>query len=133
MIGKRIKAERLKIGLSQEELGKMFSVTQQAVNKWEAGRSNPDQDMISNLVDLFGCTIDYLVGRTNERGSNEQSLERTSSPTDHYLTDLLKKVPDLTDEEKESLEEHMQFALKIIEKERQRRKAAAQNKDGDLI
>ena len=38
------------------------------------------------------------------------------------LADLLMRVPDLTDEEKESLAEHLEVALVLIERERQKRK-----------
>ena len=64
VIGLRIKDERNKKGLSQEELGKRFSLTQQAINKWESGKSSPDPEMIKNLADFFECSADHLVGRT---------------------------------------------------------------------
>lgn len=124
-LGQKIKQLREQQGFSREELAKKLDLSYWAISKYETDNRVPDTETIKKLALLFGVSIDFLYG-------HEDNHLKSSLPfqTDSFLNDLLKKVPDLTDEEKESLEEHMQFALKIIEKERQRR-AAAQKKDGD--
>lgn len=124
MIGIRIKEERLKKGLSQEELSKIVSVTQQAVNKWENGKSNPDLDTIKILADLFDCSTDYLLNRTEERRLatlvKEALTKYTTRESLPFLNNLLLKVPDLTEEEKDSLYEHIEFLIQQIERKRQK-------------
>ena len=134
MLGQKLVELRAIRGLTQEQLSKMLNMSRSTYAQYEVDRRTPDTETIKVLATFFNVTIDYLLDYESDAvlRASEATLAIHES-TDHYLTDLLKKVPDLTDEEKESLEEHMQFALKIIEKERQRRKAAAQNKDGDLI
>ena len=52
----------------------------------------------------------------------EESLQyNIKSTSNSFLDDLLKKVPDLTEKEKASLADHLEFAMKLIEKERQER------------
>jgi hypothetical protein len=58
----------------------------------------------------------------NERRSSDTVKEEiTPYYTDPMLIDMFKKVPDLTDEEKDSLAEPMEFVMKIIEKDRAKR------------
>ena len=132
-IGKTLRNERSKKGLTQVETAKELGISNVVLNRYEKDERQPDIWMVNKLASYYNCSVDYLLGNTNQRTPIDQLPAYTTSPTEPYLNDLLKKVPDLTDEEKESLEEHMQFALKIIEKERLRRRAAAQKKDGDLL
>ncbi len=62
----RIKEERLKLGLNQDELGKRLSVSKQAISGWENGYRTPDVDTLSKLSDLFNCSTDYLLGKTDD-------------------------------------------------------------------
>lgn len=74
MIGSYIKLLRIKKGLSQAQLGKLLSVTQQAVGKWEKDLAEPDTQTIQKMCELFNVTTDYLLGRTDypyPRPSNE--------------------------------------------------------------
>jgi transcriptional regulator with XRE-family HTH domain len=48
-IGKYIKELRLKNNLSQSDLAKKLSVTNQAISKWENGRGIPDVEMLKQL------------------------------------------------------------------------------------
>ena len=50
-------------GMSQEQLGDAVGVTRQTVSKWELGETTPDMDKLIALADLFGITIDELVGK----------------------------------------------------------------------
>ena len=131
--GERLAKLRKEKGLSQQELAKLFELSKSAIAMYETDRREPSNESLNELAIFFNVSTDYFLGRTDQRTPIDQLSAHTPSPTEPFLNDLLKKVPDLTDEEKESLEEHMQFALKIIEKERLRRRAAAQKKDGDLL
>ncbi|QNB45876.1 helix-turn-helix domain-containing protein [Thermanaerosceptrum fracticalcis] len=127
--GERLSELRKEKGLSQQELADLFEVSKSAIAMYETDRREPDNETLKKFATFFDVSTDYLLGRTDERRPAEQIIEDVLPITDPLLDDLLKKVPDLTDEEKESLAEHMQFALKIIEKERQKR--AQQKKDGE--
>lgn len=63
---------RKQSGLSQENLGDKIGVTRQTVSKWELGETTPDMDKLIQLAELFGITIDELVGKEDcpqENGS----------------------------------------------------------------
>ncbi|MCR4617967.1 MAG: helix-turn-helix domain-containing protein [Lachnospiraceae bacterium] len=59
-------------GMSQEQLGEKVGVTRQTVSKWELGDTTPDMDKLIMLSELFGMSMDELVGKSatsNEEGS----------------------------------------------------------------
>ena len=76
MFAQRLKELRKLNGLSQAALSSLLGVTQQAVGKWETGRSTPDPQTLARvaayfkvstekmlrLSELFGVSTDYLLG-----------------------------------------------------------------------
>ena len=65
-IGAKIKQLRLKLGMTQEQLGDELSVSPQAVSKWESGTTMPDIQLLPELSVLFGVSIDELFSMTDE-------------------------------------------------------------------
>ena len=66
MIGDVIKSCRTKLGWTQEDLAGRIGVTPQTVSWWENG-GYPDITMLPVLADLFGLTVDELMGIDAER------------------------------------------------------------------
>jgi len=61
---------------SQEVLAEKIGVSRQAVSKWERNEASPDIQNIQLLADIFGVSIDELVGRkTMEETQNRNSFE----------------------------------------------------------
>lgn len=61
-LGKRIMQHRKRLGLTQDQLAESLGVTAQAVSKWENDQSCPDINMLPKLAQLFGTTVDSLLG-----------------------------------------------------------------------
>lgn len=68
-----LKYYRMQKGLSQAEVGDIIGVSRQAISNWEAQRSYPDLDNIVLLSDLYGITIDQLLGKEKKNDSITQS------------------------------------------------------------
>ena len=49
--------------LSQGALARELDITQQAVGKWETGRSQPDPEMLRRLADFYSVSADFLLGQ----------------------------------------------------------------------
>lgn len=63
--GDIIKKQRIRLGLSQDELAKKINVGgKSTVSNYENGVSKPDYDILITLSKLFNCTTDYLLGLT---------------------------------------------------------------------
>lgn len=55
-------------GMTQEELAGKLGVTGQEVSKWESGQCCPDVALLPTLADIFGVTLDTLMGREEQSG-----------------------------------------------------------------
>ena len=71
----RFKEARLQAGLTTVQLAQKMGVTQAAVSHWDAGKKVPGTETLCRLADLYGVTIDYLLGRSNDTGSTNTSSE----------------------------------------------------------
>ena len=58
---------RTKNGYSQDELAKKVFVTRQAVSRWETGETVPNTETLKLLSQLFGVSIDALLGSPHRR------------------------------------------------------------------
>lgn len=48
---------------TQEELAKRLGVERSAVAKWESGKSQPQAARLVALAEIFGCSVDEILGR----------------------------------------------------------------------
>ncbi len=62
MFAERLKQARKEKHVSQAEVSRLLGVTQQAVGKWETGRSTPDPGTIARLAEILDTTADALLG-----------------------------------------------------------------------
>lgn len=62
-LGNKIAELRKEKGITQEVLANALGVSNQAVSKWEANQSCPDIQLLPQIADLFGITLDDLFGR----------------------------------------------------------------------
>ena len=60
-VGKRIREERERLGLSQEDLAQQIFVSRQTVSNWETGKTYPDVQSLLLLSGLFEVSVDSLV------------------------------------------------------------------------
>lgn len=58
-----LKKLRTEHGFSQERLASLIGISQQAVYKYENLSVEPDIQTLIRLADLFGVSVDYLIGR----------------------------------------------------------------------
>ncbi|MBR4880528.1 MAG: helix-turn-helix domain-containing protein [Clostridia bacterium] len=70
-IGKRIREQRKKKGITQEAMANALGVTSQAVSKWENGQNAPDISMIMPICTFLGIGADVLLG-----GNRQEALEK---------------------------------------------------------
>lgn len=64
---KKIRNLREMAGMSQTDLAARLGVKPCTVSRWESGEKVPELTTLLKLADVFGVTLDYLLGR-NEPG-----------------------------------------------------------------
>ena len=55
-------------GLSQEDVAQKLFVSRQSVSKWENGNAEPGVENLKTLANLYGVTLDQLVGNDPAEG-----------------------------------------------------------------
>ena len=63
----RLKDLREDADLSQRELGEAIGVPQRAYSYYENGQRMIPPDVLSRLADYYHTSVDYLLGRTNQK------------------------------------------------------------------
>ena len=61
-IGKKISVLRKEANMTQMELADRMGISFQAVSNWERGNSMPDISKLPELAEIFGVTVDELLG-----------------------------------------------------------------------
>lgn len=92
MVANIIRTERIKKGLTQEELSKIIGVTQQAVAKWESGKAMPDTSLIPTLARLFNIPISRLFGVEEAAPASNTPANADDRPT-FYSVPVLGRIP----------------------------------------
>lgn len=63
LFGERLRALRKQAGLTQQAVAERLSIHRTAYTKYETSGVMPDPMGLVVLADLFGVSVDYLVGR----------------------------------------------------------------------
>lgn len=69
--GNNIKEFRTKKGMTQKDLAIELNVTAQAVSRWENNEVEPSISTISQMAELFDCSIDELFGKRKVEETQE--------------------------------------------------------------
>ena len=64
-------------GYSQEELAAQLGLSRQAISKWERAEASPDTDNLIALAELYGMSLDELLG--HERTIKEEDKKEEKS------------------------------------------------------
>ncbi|HVJ47972.1 helix-turn-helix transcriptional regulator [Desulfitobacterium sp.] len=60
-LGQRIREERTKYRLTQEQLAEAAQVNESYVGQVERGEKNPSLETVVNIASSLGVTVDYLL------------------------------------------------------------------------
>ena len=79
-LGETIYRLRTGRGMSQDALANALDVSRQSVSKWENNAAVPELDKLLKLSEIFGVTLDELVGR-DAPAPTPPAAPPTQSPT----------------------------------------------------
>ena len=60
-------SERIRIGMTQEDLANKLGYTVKTVGKWEKDISSMPSEVAQKAAALFCCSLDYLLDETDDR------------------------------------------------------------------
>ena len=69
----RLRGLRAELRLTQGELAQILNLSRGAIAGWEGEKGSPDPKTLSVLADYFHVSVDYLLGRVDNRPVYEPS------------------------------------------------------------
>lgn len=60
--GNRLKSIRNELGISQEQIARLLHCNCSAYSYYELGRTEPSLEKLIRLADIFGLSVDVLLG-----------------------------------------------------------------------
>lgn len=111
-IGNQIKTFRKSAGFTQDELAKRLNTTKQTISRYEKGDRKANQDMLFELCDIFGISIDDFFP-----SQNEALQAPTTSPIQTIYDELTlpRQAKVLTYAEKQLNDQRNEEEMKINE------------------
>jgi len=78
--GEKLKAARVRSGMTQDTVAKQIGVSRQSLSNWENDRTYPDLASVLKLSDLYGLSLDDLLREDVDlRQKMEQQRERVKN------------------------------------------------------
>lgn len=80
--------------MSQQGLADLLGTTQQAIYKYEKTAVEPDISTLIKLSDIFGVTVDFLIGNSGQRG--DEVTKDELSPCERRCIDAISETIGIT-------------------------------------
>jgi transcriptional regulator with XRE-family HTH domain len=96
----RLKQLRIEKGITQQQIANDLGIHYSTYGKYELGQRDTDTETLNKLADYFDVSVDYLLGRTNQKRENERAALSIAGG---------KSYADLPPEAIQDLEEYAEF------------------------
>ena len=81
---------RTRAGLTQAALGEKLNYSDKTISKWERGEAIPDAYVLTQMAELFGVTVDYLLSSHDAWEPPEQQEEEEQRQAErHYSINVI--------------------------------------------
>ncbi|MGE7841397.1 helix-turn-helix domain-containing protein [Lysinibacillus sp. NPDC093712] len=84
MLGVRLKYLRKSDNKTQQDIADILGITRPAYTAYEQGKRNPDYEILEKIADYYNVSIDYLLGRTD----NKRALHTQAGISDNEYNNL---------------------------------------------
>lgn len=86
----------LQRNITQKQLADGIGVSTGNISDWKSGRSSPNIEVLPKIADYLNCSVDYLLGRTD----NPQAHEGISAEISEDKQNLLEMFDQLHEDDK---------------------------------
>ncbi|MFC4403283.1 helix-turn-helix domain-containing protein [Gracilibacillus xinjiangensis] len=107
-LSKRLKNLRERKGMLQKQVADKLGIKANTLSGYENGTRSPDPKLLNDLADFYNVTVDYLLGRTD----NPEGKKK-----DDNINRAFHEFDNITDKEKEYLEEQLRLFRKLNEED----------------
>ena len=103
----RLRTLREEAGKTQAQIAETFKISRQVYANYENGINQPPLQLLITMADHFQCSLDYLLGRSDDLGS--VTIFPDYSSKENLAADertLLKEFRQLSESDKKTLLEY---------------------------
>lgn len=79
-------------GLTQQELAEKFNYSDKTVSKWELGQAIPSVDVLKQLGDYFGVTVDYFLHEEPDAEKAKYKIKSIPQKQNEILITILAAI-----------------------------------------
>ena len=92
----RLKELRKEKSITIEKLAEDLGSAKSTISRYENGLREPKKDFLEMLSQYFNVSVDYLLGRTNERNLNKEVKlnEEITTISAHRINGDIDNLPD---------------------------------------
>lgn len=73
-LGERLREQRIALKISQKDVANAIGVSPAIVSNYENSERTPSVETLLALANLYGCSIDYLLGKEKYSASIDISM-----------------------------------------------------------
>lgn len=95
--GKRLKQLREEKNLSQKELTERLLLNRSTYARYETSSTQPDYSTLFKLADFYDVSIDYLLGRSNIRNTEDLAAHRSDNVLEDLPDEAMREVENFKD------------------------------------
>lgn len=99
--------------MNQGTLAKKLNISPSTIGMYETNKRQPNYDILVKIADLFNCSLDYLLERTDKRHETVTIMDLSALK----IAVSSKKYNKPTEQQKKQIEDFAKFVLKDNKKE----------------
>ena len=130
----RLRECRENSGYSQKYVALTLGISAPSVANWERGKTSPTRENVIRLADLYGVSVDYLLGRSDDASvvaAGVTDTPQTDTGDGLRLSDaekkLIRRFRDLDEDDQEAV---LYRALELLKAKRNTIQETSQNRAG---
>ena len=92
MFDNRLKMLRKKKGLNMKQAAQQLGISYTTYVGYEKDEREPNSEVLSTLADFYGCSTDYLIGRTDQLIPNDSQIDNDIDISKYFNIKPVKKI-----------------------------------------
>lgn len=109
----RIKILREELNMTQQELADKLDGAKSTVAMYEKGDRKPSMEVLLKLSEIFDCSIDYILGKSDIRNPEKTDLDKLQ------IGLSAKDYTNISEEQLKQIEEFAKYVLKDNKKDKE--------------
>ena len=112
----RIKMLREEFNFTQQDLANKLECSKSVIGLYESETRKPSMEVLLKLSEIFDCSIDYILGKSDIRNPEKSDLDKLQIGLSS------KDYPNISDEQIKQIEDFAKFVLKDNKKDKEDKK-----------